>query len=211
MRCEARLRSGARRTIMYVERAPEVATKQIAKRVSPKNYKMALHFVLDGYNIINRASALAKQKLEDSRESLIKWVEVKNPQGSFRNQVTIVFDGQSGVGGYHKSFLVKVLFSWEESADDLIKKIVSVQENKKSTVVVTDDREIQYYVRALGAQVLSVDEFFRRAQPPEVKQSSTKSKKNFQEEKKDISKTLESKINAEFEKIWLEKKSKGDS
>ncbi len=35
MRCEAQPRSEVRRTNLYVERAPEVATKQIAKRVSP--------------------------------------------------------------------------------------------------------------------------------------------------------------------------------
>jgi hypothetical protein len=35
MRCETRPRSEARRTVLYVERAPEAATKQIAKRVSP--------------------------------------------------------------------------------------------------------------------------------------------------------------------------------
>ena len=36
MRCEAQPRSEARRTDVYVERAPEAATKQIAKRESPK-------------------------------------------------------------------------------------------------------------------------------------------------------------------------------
>ncbi len=36
MRCEARPRSEARRADVYVERAPEAATKQIAKRVSPE-------------------------------------------------------------------------------------------------------------------------------------------------------------------------------
>ncbi len=35
MRCEAQLRSEAMRTGLYAERASEVATKQIAKRVSP--------------------------------------------------------------------------------------------------------------------------------------------------------------------------------
>ena len=39
MRCEAQPRSEVRRTSVYVERAPEVATKQIAKRVSPEKEK----------------------------------------------------------------------------------------------------------------------------------------------------------------------------
>ena len=37
MRCEAQLRIEAIRTDVYVEREPEVATKQIAKRESPES------------------------------------------------------------------------------------------------------------------------------------------------------------------------------
>ncbi len=48
MRCEAQPRSEARRTNLYVERAPEVATKQIAKRVSPLDLILKLSL---GYSL----------------------------------------------------------------------------------------------------------------------------------------------------------------
>ncbi len=50
MRCEAQPRSEARRTDVYVERASEVATKQIAKRASPKKI-----FLLNLYIITRRS------------------------------------------------------------------------------------------------------------------------------------------------------------
>ncbi len=166
---------------------------------------MALHFILDGYNIIKQIPPLANMKLDEGRETLIRFIETKNPQGSYRNQVTVVFDGQGGSGGYQQGAAVKVLFSWDESADDQIKRLVDNQENRKSLVVVTDDREIQYYVRALGAQVLSVADFWEKIKSPEMKSRRPKSKTLHVEDKKDIPKTLEAKINAEFEKIWSKK------
>ena len=42
MRCEAQLRSEARRTDLYAERAPEAATMQIAKREIPAICRLSL-------------------------------------------------------------------------------------------------------------------------------------------------------------------------
>ena len=141
---------------------------------------------------------LAPKKLEDARDDLIRFVEIHRPQGSFNNTVTIVFDGQTGMGGPPKSASVKIIFSSGESADDYIKRAVSRSPQKKNTVVVTDDRDIQLYVRAQGARVKSVDEFLGR----------TAKKSAATEDSKYISKTLEYKITSEFEQIWLTKSSK---
>lgn len=157
---------------------------------------MALHFVLDGYNIIHQVSSLTEGKLKETREKLIRLIETKQPQGSLKNRITVVFDGQPDVGGYpYAPTSVKVIFTSGESADEKIKRIVDEDEQKKSIVVVTDDRAIQYHVRALGAKVLGVGEFVSKIKP-----SQGKAKR---ENKKAISKTLEHKINTELEEIWL--------
>lgn len=92
-----------------------------------------------------------------------------------------------------------------QSADEKIREIVERSSQKKSIVVVTNDRAIQYAVRALGAQVNSVEEFLSRMRPF---QGKVKAKRIDQREKasaKNISTTLEFKITAELANIWLKK------
>ena len=71
-------------------------------------------------------------------------------------------------------------------------------------IVVTDDREIQRHVKALGARVWSVKDFISRLS----KRSAFREGQavSLPGAGKTISKTLEFKINQELEKIWLEKR-----
>jgi predicted RNA-binding protein with PIN domain len=160
---------------------------------------MSLHYLLDGYNIIHQIESLTKGSLEDQRNQLVRYIEQNRPQGSLENQVTIVFDGRSDVFGYASSSFVKVVFSKDEAADEKIKRLVYESERKRNIVVVTNDREIQYSVRAAGAKAVKVEEFFGGAKKSGPQQKEKRSSKN-------ISKTLEFKITDELEKIWLKKK-----
>ena len=169
---------------------------------------MALHFILDGYNVIKQTALFADKKLEDGRNALLKLIESQKPQGSIKNKVTVVFDGQPGFVGDTGKFFADVIFSCNETADDKIKHLVHEQKNRKSIVVVTNDRGIRYYVRSLGAKILKVEEFLVKVFDSH---SGKKKHGNSREIKvkgssKGISKTLEHKINSEFKKIWLKKK-----
>ena len=113
-----------------------------------------------------------------------------------KNSVTIVFDGRPEFYGRVPSSVARVVFSEYESADDKIKKIVTEARNRKNITVVTDDRDIQYAVRALGAKASSVKAFLSRGK------ASTK-KKGSGEPAKYISKVDETKITSEMQKIWL--------
>ncbi len=148
--------------------------------------------------------------LQEQREFLISWIERQRPQGSLRNTVTVVFDGQSGMwGGSLSNQQMKVMFSSDgQTADDLIKRLVEEADHKKNIIVVTDDRAIQYAVRASGAKVLAVKEFFAKTTSLKS-QSRQKSSSIDQSKPKNISKTVESEINSELTKIWLNKKNKG--
>lgn len=140
-------------------------------------------------------------KLEDQRRALIRFIETEAPQGSRKNAVTVVFDGSQDAFGGMDTSEVKVIFSSGESADDRIRKIVAASGNAKNIVVVTDDREIQYAVGALGAKVSSVKEFLGAGKPRGQKKKQTKSSAS--EPEKYISKTDEARINAEMGDIWL--------
>ena len=158
-------------------------------------------------------SVLNLAKLEDRRRRLIRFIEQYTPQGSPNNRVTVVFDGDLEVFGGMTSSSVKVLFSRGESADDKIKRIVAQAQNSKNIIVVSDDRDIQYAVRALGAKVSGVRMFLDKTkvfgkQTRAEHKSSGKPKKgsakrSSEGSRKYIPKSEESKITSEFGKIWL--------
>ncbi len=159
---------------------------------------MALHFILDGYNIIKNDNDLADLSLENGRNKFVRILENQRPQGSVKNKVTVVFDGQPGAGPFHNSGPVHVVFSSGQTADDVIKNIVSRARNKKAIVVVTNDRAIQYYVRSLGARILNVREFW----PSRLKAPDRPGKPG-KKAGKHIPKSVEVRINDELMDIWL--------
>lgn len=138
------------------------------------------------------------------------WIEVYRPQGSIRNSVTIVFDGRPGMWQAPSSISVKVIFTSGQSADDKIKEIVSEAHNKKQIIVVTDDREIKYYVRSLGAIVMTVADFLNKLRPSQGKIKKTLESLGPPQSTRGIPKTIEQQITAELAKIWLGPKQKNN-
>ena len=139
--------------------------------------------------------------LEDRRQGLLRWIAAAGPQGSRRNRVTVVFDGNEAyAGGDGAQADVRVVFSRGQTADDCIKAIVERARDPKGFVVVSDDKDIKLYVRALGAKVSSVKEFaadlFKR--PAKGIKASAAA-----ESGRKISLVQADKINKELEKIWL--------
>jgi predicted RNA-binding protein with PIN domain len=141
-------------------------------------------------------------KLEDQRQCLVRYIENHRPQGSLNNPVTIVFDGQAGIGSGVRAQPVSVVFSQDETADDLIRKMVAGSSVKKSTVVVTDDRQVQISCRALGANIQSVSAFMRFPKAGS-RPAKGRPRRNTADPVKPISRQEEDRINAELAKIWL--------
>jgi predicted RNA-binding protein with PIN domain len=169
---------------------------------------MSLHYILDGYNVINYVTSLSQKKLEDARRDLLHILEVQRPQGSVNNEVTVVFDGRSDVfGGSPASVTVRIIFTCDETADDRIKRLVDQSANKKNIRVVTNDRGIQHYIKAAGGRVVSVKQFLQRVRSTASLEGpiSKGSKDLSASAEKDISKNKEYQITKEMTKIWLEK------
>jgi len=160
---------------------------------------MACHYIIDGYNVIKRLEALADLKLQAGREALLSMIDRFCPQGSARNEVTVVFDGQDDVWGIQQPSLhSRVVFTSGISADEWIKRQVEDHRHPKSLVVVSDDREIQCYVRKLGAGVRGVDEFFKMG-----KRGDDVRRKAPGPELKHLSRSDEERINRELERHWF--------
>lgn len=113
--------------------------------------------------------------------------------------MTVVFDGQPGLSSLPRASAVRMVFSSGETADALILRMVEEEKNKKSLYVITDDRALREGVRALGAKVLGIKDFFGKMDNKRRPVSADKGAENG----KDIPKTTEYQINDEMKKIWI--------
>jgi len=162
---------------------------------------MSLHYLLDGYNILKQISAFNDLSLQDGRCALIRWIENARPQGSVNNTVTVIFDGNPDFFGAAPQGDTRVIF-YDGSADDKIKLMVEEDPKRGSCVVVSDDKEIVLYARALGARSMGVRAFtskpgMRDRGCPNMRQDPGG---------KYISLSRQEKINKEMSLIWLKEK-----
>lgn len=131
---------------------------------------------------------------------LLELIKRSNLSGSARNKTTVVFDGfpdqelQSSLENYRDEF--EIIFSRGQSADQRIRDITEGSSNPKTVVVVSDDKQIIFYIRACKARGMSVKEFLREeGGPKKAKESdSGELKVNYSQMQK---------INQELKDLWL--------
>jgi len=158
---------------------------------------MSLQYIIDGYNIIKHSRFVGQlpKKTKDHREALVEFIKAQRLCGSSKNKITVVFDGYPDEQGLEKNTPIEVIFSRDKSADERIKNIVEVSVNAKTIVVVSDDKEIKFIVRSLGADCIGVEDFVSRNRGGQRKNDdSTKAQLSYSQ--------MES-INREFRKLWL--------
>lgn len=147
-------------------------------------------------------------KLEDQRAHLIRYIEIHRPQGSLNNAVTIVFDGQPDTGGWPQTTQAfGVVFSQNETADDLIGRMVEQSSTRKSMVVVSDDRAVQMVCRSWGAQIRSVQDFMRFGHVRSQKMIRPLAAPNL-EGTKIVSQKIQNQINDELSALWIRRSKK---
>lgn len=165
---------------------------------------MSLQYLIDGYNLIHQMSLPDNSTLEQQRNHLVKFIEINQLKGSARNNVTVVFDGQSGMGSCVSSCEgMEIVFSMNGSADDLIKRMAERAAQPKSIIVVTDDKEIIRFVRNAGARVMSVQEFFLRGKKRRAAQTA-----HGMAFGRGLPSSEERKITQELARIWVKEKKK---
>lgn len=117
--------------------------------------------------------------------------------GSAKNKIILVFDGYPPAGGAGTFYgNTSVIFSRKINADEKIKRIVEESADRKNIVVVSDDKEIKFIVKSLGARQMGVEEFLT----PEKKAPAGQEK----EPGKDMLNYSQIEtINKELGKLWL--------
>lgn len=168
---------------------------------------MSLQFVIDGYNIINHAlfvSATGK-KTRSSLFTLLDIIKTKRLCGSARNKITVVFDGfinEPQLGQYRNE--IRVIFSYDETADDKIKQIIEQTKNKKNIVVVSDDREIADFVKISGAVSMGVIRFLDKISKQKINdRRDTTGQGQDKIEDKSLNYSQINIINEELKKKWI--------
>jgi predicted RNA-binding protein with PIN domain len=126
-------------------------------------------------------------------------VQENHPCGSKNNQVTVVFDGKADIDFPLTNIpkFLEIIFTKEESAEARIKRIVEKSHNPKRIIVVSDDKEIQFFIRAEGAKVLKSEDFLARGS---LKVSSVLKE---EDTKIELNSSQAAKITKELERIWL--------
>jgi len=125
---------------------------------------MSLQYIIDAYNVINHPAFRHKtnKRIEDRRVGLLNLIKAARLAGSPRNRAIVIFDGYADLGINDTSFNnIKVVFSRKESADQRIKRLVEKFSNPKNVVVVSDDKEIVFFVKSIGAKTMPVEEFLK--------------------------------------------------
>ena len=119
---------------------------------------MAIHIVIDGYNLIGSEKGL-RGELEGKRNQLIRQLQEYQELKGY--SITVVFDGWRS-GWRHeveeKKGGVTVIFSQlGEKADSVIQRLA--REMSSGCVVVTSDREVRSSAEASGAVAIYAGEF----------------------------------------------------
>lgn len=154
---------------------------------------MSLNYLIDGYNVLKQIPYLTDKQLNQGRQSLLDLIKKYRLCG--KNKATVVFDGRDDiVAPPHRSPYV-IIFSENESADDLIKRMVEKANNPKIVVVVTDDKELRFRVKSLGAGLMTVKEFSQKI--------SKKESLKEEHHKADLKNEDANRITEELKDLWL--------
>jgi len=140
------------------------------------------------------------------RSALIHAIEQRRPQGSANNELVLVFDGRPGPGFVVRTLSIRIVFSHDRSADDVIRSLLEQAARPRTVTVVTDDREIQSAARMVGAEVMSVKDFLSRLFSSPGARSRKPGGPARSPTEKYISKSVEFAINKEMADVWLSKK-----
>lgn len=123
---------------------------------------MAIHIIIDGYNLIRQSPDLARldrQDLQLGREALIELLAAYRKLKP--HKITVVFDGadpSSLYGSRDRAKGVAIRYSHGgESADDLIQRMA--RKEKAKALVVSSDREVMAAAESAGATVMDSHAF----------------------------------------------------
>ena len=120
-------------------------------------------YIIDGLNFIKSfLKPSTKEMLNQTEQEFFDWLEELSSSQEFsQNEIRVILDGHyRDVGNLHRG-KVKISFSDDLTADDLIlEQAVYLFGNEERVAVVTSDRELAERCELEGVRVLSCKKFF---------------------------------------------------
>ncbi len=133
------------------------------------------HFVLDGHNILFKDAGSKSALSSDPSRTLNRLVtRCKRIVAGKNNKCSIIFDGSPPGDIISNTDNVQVTFSYDRSADSLIKSLIARSKNPRNLVVISDDVEIQKFARAHSCRIQSVRQFLNQILQPGAADESEK-------------------------------------
>jgi len=120
---------------------------------------MALHYLIDGYNLLYALPDIPPGPWPEKREIFLKLLETSQPQG--RNKMTVIFDNRQGDGGKEMRGPVEIVYTSGETADDWLTAYVRKVTNPRMCIVVTDDQGLRRMIRGTGARSMATQDFLK--------------------------------------------------
>lgn len=127
---------------------------------------MALHIIVDGYNVIGTKGGgrlSPWEDLERQRERLLEQLRLFKTRRNLR--VTVVFDGPEGGVKETMRWGLRVLFAGGDGKADSV--IEGLARNMSGAVVVTSDLALAQRCRKAGATVMGAEELLERMKEPD--------------------------------------------
>lgn len=157
-------------------------------------------YLIDGNNFIGYSSPA---DLRDPRSRYRLVSKLQRFQRQKNTRVIVVFDGNPDPnlsGEKYRGGKFSVIFPFfDQNADEVIKKTISRQTDRRRFYVVSSDREIKNFARRKGAKPLTCEEFER-----ELKRA-LKEHKESQADKKNVSPPTSFEVD-QWIKIFKDKK-----
>ena len=126
---------------------------------------MAVHIIIDGYNLIRQSAELSRldrRDLQEGREALLDLLAAYKKIK--RHQITVVFDGTDDYSLYRQrdqSKGIRVIFSHQgETADAVIKRMAA--QAREGALVVSSDQEVSGFAAAQKAATISSPDFMNK-------------------------------------------------
>jgi predicted RNA-binding protein with PIN domain len=127
------------------------------------------HFIIDGNNLIGKMQSVKSKDKNAEREKLAYILE-----RYFFNKkvkVSLHFDGHKNLP--IKVSGIKIFYSENQTADDLIKNEIERTSNRKNIILVSSDNNLKEFARVCSCEVKSSEDFAK---------DITSSQKNDEEE-----------------------------
>ncbi len=113
-------------------------------------------YLIDANNLIGKIPELKKVKNNSSRDKLI--LLLQRYFSSKKVRVTIFFDG-------YPAEIIKsnfeIVFSYNQTADELIKKTIEISVRNKNLNVISSDIEVYSFAKECGCTPIKSEEFYK--------------------------------------------------